>query len=356
MPDNIASETLHAHRDRQDTRTRRLIVWAPALSAALYPWILDAFHRTVSAGGDNQALSAGASRLAALWLLVAFLVPLGNLLLAGQSPHPALSSTIQRRARRFAMLAMAAPTIYVFFGVLTYMAGSTLPDKWLWTPIWLLLGAWLNNSRNADEPVRAPASAKLRVAHGIAGSLATLYVLFHLFNHLFGLVSPESHATVMEIGRHVYRAPVIEPLLVLVMLFQIGSGLHLAWTWSYQGVDRYRMFQVASGLFLAVFILGHMNSVFIFARTFLGIPTDWAFATGAPTGLIHDPWNIRLVPHYALGVFFVLTHLASGLRGVMLAHGARPSFANRAWWCGAAVSALLAAAILCGMCGVRLFA
>ena len=57
-----------------------------------------------------------------------------------------------------------------------------------------------------------------------------------------------------------------------------------------------------------------MNSVFIFARTYLGIDTGWDFATGAPTGLVKDRWNIRLVPHYRLGVFFVLAHLAAGMR------------------------------------------
>ena len=57
------------------------------------------------------------------------------------------------------------------------------------------------------------------------------------------------------------------------------------------------------------YVLGHMDSVFIFARTYLGIDTGWGFATGAPTGLVKDPWNIRLVPHYWLGAFFVLAHL-----------------------------------------------
>ncbi|KAF1016338.1 MAG: hypothetical protein GAK31_01832 [Stenotrophomonas maltophilia] len=53
--------------------------------------------------------------------------------------------------------------------------------------------------------------------------------------------------------------------------------------------DGFRRFQAASGAYLSAFMLGHMNSVFIYARTYLGIPTDWNFATGAPTGLIHDP-------------------------------------------------------------------
>ncbi len=29
--------------------------------------------------------------------------------------------------------------------------------------------------------------------------------------------------------------------------------------------------------------------------------TGWGFANGAPTGLVMDRWNIRLVPHYWLG-------------------------------------------------------
>ena len=41
-----------------------------------------------------------------------------------------------------------------------------------------------------------------------------------------------------------------------------------------------------------------MDSVFLFARTYLGIDTGWGFATGAPTGIVKDPWNIRLLPHY----------------------------------------------------------
>jgi hypothetical protein len=158
----------------------------------------------------------------------------------------------------------------------------------------------------------------------------------------------------MKIGRVVYRSGVGQPLLVAAMLFQIGTGLYLAWRWSAARHDFQRTFQVASGGYLSLFILGHMNSVFIYARTFLGIPTDWNFAIGAPTGLIHDAWNIRLLPHYALGVFFVLSHLASGLRVVLIAHGVDRHRADRLWIAGAATSAAISAAIMAGMCGVRI--
>jgi hypothetical protein len=97
-----------------------------------------------------------------------------------------------------------------------------------------------------------------------------------------------------------------------------------------------------------------MNSVFIYARLYLGIPTGWNFATGAPTGLIHDSWNIRLLPHYALGVFFVLGHLVAGLRVVLNAHSVKSRLATRIWFTGVVVSGVIAAAIIAGMCGVRI--
>jgi succinate dehydrogenase hydrophobic anchor subunit len=119
-------------------------------------------------------------------------------------------------------------------------------------------------------------------------------------------------------------------------------------------MDRFRAFQFASGFYLAFYVVGHMDSVFIFARAYLEIDTGWAFATGAPQGLIRDPWNVRLVPHYWLGVFFVLSHLSSGLRGVLLAHGWRRAVADRIMIGGSLTGSLVATLILLGMCGMRI--
>ena len=335
----------------------RTMMGISALTAAIYPWILDAFHWSVTprAGTDSgPGIAIAGTVLASLLLLAAFAVPLINLMIASRFPRAAAMTTAQIRARRFALFVFTVPTAYVFFGVLTYMAGSKIPDAWIWTPAWLLLGYAASRASKTVTVHRSHPSAKLRVAHGISGSIVALYVLFHVFNHLFGLIGPEAHAAVMAVGRKVYRASIIEPLLVAAMLFQIGTGLRLAWTWTGISVDRYRVFQIASGVYLSVFILGHMNSVFVFARTFLDIPTDWAFATGLPAGLIHDSWNIRLVPHYALAVFLVLAHLGSGLRVVLLSHRVDAATVNRIWWTGAALSAVISAAIMCGMTGLRL--
>jgi hypothetical protein len=138
------------------------------------------------------------------------------------------------------------------------------------------------------------------------------------------------------------------------MLFQVISGARLAWRWSGAPGDAYRVFQIGSGVYLAAFIVTHLNSALVSARAVHKIDTGWSWASGAPTGLIHDAWNIRLVPHYALGVFFILAHLASGLRGVVIAHGVNVTVANRMWTSGLVVSGLVSVAIMSGLCGVRI--
>ena len=49
-------------------------------------------------------------------------------------------------------------------------------------------------------------------------------------------------------------------------------------------IDRFRTFQIASGIFLAAYLLGHMNSAFVFARLDLGIDSDRALAMVASSG------------------------------------------------------------------------
>jgi hypothetical protein len=157
----------------------------------------------------------------------------------------------------------------------------------------------------------------------------------------------------MAVGRAVYRSPVVEPLLVVLLLLQVVGGLKLAWGWSSHPMGLARSMQVGSGAYLAAFILTHMNSALVSARAVHKIPTDWAWATGAPDGLLLDAWNIRLVPHYALGVFFVVAHLFCGLRVVLEAHGVRREIVGGVWLGGLAAAAMLSAAITAALCGLR---
>lgn len=96
--------------------------------------------------------------------------------------------------------------------------------------------------------------------------------------------------------------------------------------------DTYSSIQTATGAYLMVFITSHLIAVFILGRMFLGVDTTFEWASGAPTGLLHDPWNVRLIPHYSPAPLFVISHLAMGLRAVLLGHDVRVAIANRLAW------------------------
>ncbi len=269
---------------------------------------------------------------------------------SGEAP----GSVLAHRARALALLAAAAPPMFVFIAFLLGVLGRPVPETAAWVSAWLLAGVWtMTGSRAAAPPVTRPAAAA-RVAHGALAALILVFIGFHLSNHLAGWLGPETHRAVMGWGREVYRRPAVEALLVGVLLLQVALGAWLTRRWSQRAVDGFRAVQLATGVYLGVFALTHMNSALVSARWMHGTQTDWRWASGAPEGLLPDAWNIRLVPHYALGVFCVLAHLACGLRAVLLAHGAPRRLVNPAWAGGLLASAAVAALILAGLCGARI--
>ena len=330
----------------------RLRWLGPAAAAMSYPFLLDEFHLGVSAPAGS--LSTARIVGAALCLLAAMVVPIIGLASAYllTNTYPSL---FELRARRLAYITIGVPPFFVLTGVAPGLLHLHVNDDLLWVAGWLVLCVYvlLGNESIPDLPAPRPVS-RLRAAHGIAAALLVTFVMFHLSNHLLGLVGPDLHASAMRAGRGVYRSHLVEPVLVGLMLFQVMSGARLSWRWSGVPGDAYRVFQIGSGIYLAAFIVTHLNSALVSARAVHKIDTGWAWASGAPAGLIHDAWNIRLLPHYAFGVFFVLAHLGSGLRGVAIAHDMTVTVANRLWIAGLVVSGLISVAIMSGLCGVRI--
>jgi hypothetical protein len=336
-------------------RSRTILTAAPA-AALVYPFVLKAFNEAITAANVANGASA-AIFAAAFTMLLSFTLPLATLIIALRLAELETLTQAQLRAKQVAFFSVAAPTIFVFLGVLTYMAGHPATDITIWIVFWVAMIVFvaLGDHTKPATVIAKPIAPALRVAHGVsAAAIVAIFLVFHISNHLVGVFGPDAHAAVMKIGRHVYRNAMIEPVLVGLIFFQVGSGLYFTTHYIVAPMDRFRAFQLASGIYIAFYAIGHMDSVFIFARIFLGIDTDWGFATGAPTGLVKDPWNIRLVPHYALGVFFALSHLAAGLRVVLLSHGMRRQLADRVMVTGAIAAGLVATIIILAMCGLRL--
>lgn len=331
---------LHGRNGGDAGAMGRLPMLASPLAATLYPFALEGFNTSVTRIAADAYTFAWLS--AAACLALAFATPLIAMLAAMFFSEIGDPTVAQLRAKRTALVAVAAPTLFTFIGVILTMLHDPVPDTWLWVTSWAIALALLLRSDDVSAAAAPrPVSAPLRVAHGVSAlALVVIFLALHIANHLVFLTGEGTYNAVMKVFRHVYRNDILQPLVVTLFLFQVGTGLFF-------------VFQIASGVYLAFYVLGQMDSVFIFARTYLGIDTGWGFATGAPTGLVTDRWNIRLVPHYWLGAFFVLAHLAVGARGVMMAHGVSKAFADRFMVGGAVVAGLVATVIMLGTCGMR---
>jgi hypothetical protein len=352
--------TVTASTQIADTHFRALksAVGVTAGMALLYPLFLR------SAYGSIHLLESTSSRASSVGLILAYIAAIA---LAFSVPVIAALSAM-RLARlpaatanslawlRLSYLAFAAPPLYTAIGVFTYMAGVGDLDFTVWIFVWSTIVILAVYSPRDAPPIQAPqARNRLRRLHGVAALTVLLtFVIAHLANHVVALWTPELHGRVMKILEVFYRQELVEPLLIVAMILLVVSGLRMAWRYTAAPQDGFRVLQTLTGAYLAVFIASHLTAVFVMARWLGHIPTDWAFASGAPAGLIKDPWNERLIPHYAIGVWAVVTHVGLGVRGVMHAHGGSVRAGNLTAIIVTGFGAILSALITVALLGVHL--
>lgn len=260
------------------------------------------------------------------------------------------ASSSQLLARRVAHLAVASPPLFVLIGVVFYLVHAPNGDSVFWWVLWLAVLAaagWTMRRQGTDRPAYStPSATPLRIAHGTSALLIVLiFLAWHLLNHASAVLSHELNRAMMDALRKWYRSEVVQPLLVTLMLFQVLSGLILFWRATAARSDFYRTLQTSTGAFLTAFIVSHLNAVFILGRAVTKVDTTFLWASGAPTGLLPDAWNVRLIPHYSLGVWFVITHMGLGLRGVLIFHGVSTTAADRVAWGVGALGAAVALTI-----------
>jgi len=261
-------------------------------------------------------------------------VGLGVAYLLGRQERASASELL---ARRVAHLVVASPSLFVLIGVIFYLLHSANGDSVLWPILWLTVlaaTAWAMHRRGTETTASAiPNPIPLRVAHGLSALLIVLiFLAWHLLNHASAAFSAEFNQAMMNSLRKWYRSELVQPVLVMLILFQVVSGAALFWRATVARGDVYRTLQTCSGAFLVAFITSHLNAVFILGRSVTKVDTTFLWASGAPMGLLPDAWNVRLIPHYSLGVCFVVTHMGLGLRSVLLFHSVSPAAADRVAW------------------------
>ena len=150
--------------------------------------------------------------------------------------------------------------------------------------------------------------------HRISALLISLYVLFHLTNHLFALEGIEAHIDTMRSFRQVYRSALVEPLLLACVLFQVASGITFILRRRGQRRGFFDHAQAISGGYLAFFLLFHVGAV-LYGRS-QGLDTNFNFAAAT---LNLNAFPVFFAPYYTLAVVAYFTHLACGLRWLLRA-------------------------------------
>ena len=147
----------------------------------------------------------------------------------------------------------------------------------------------------------------MKRVHYFSGLTISLFILLHLFNHLFSVFGAESHLALMDQLRILYRNPIIETLLLSAVLLQIISGLKLFLSKRKLAPSGYAKLQLWTGLYLALFFLIHVGAV-LTGRYFLALDTNFYFGVA---GLNTFPLNLFFIPYYALAILSFFGHLAA---------------------------------------------
>lgn len=150
---------------------------------------------------------------------------------------------------------------------------------------------------------------RLRAWHRASALALLLFLGLHLANHVAGLWGVDSHIAFMDKARSLYRQPFVEPVLLALVCFQIGSGLTLAVRGWRTRTGRVAWLQALSGLYVALFLLNHVTAV-LTGRLVDGLDTNFYFATA---GFHVAGWPWFFVPYYFLAVAALLSHIGCAL-------------------------------------------
>lgn len=142
--------------------------------------------------------------------------------------------------------------------------------------------------------------------HRLSGIVIASFLLLHLTNHLFALGGPQLHIAVMNLFRHVYRFPPIEILLLICVIFQIGSGATLVFKKGFLRQPFYVVLQILSGLYLSFFMIYHVRAIML-GRYRWNVQTDFYFAASVANNY---PSKLFFIPYYMLSLVCVFAHIA----------------------------------------------
>jgi hypothetical protein len=167
----------------------------------------------------------------------------------------------------------------------------------------------------------------MKILHYYSGITISVFIGFHLLNHLLVLRSENYHIRFMRSIRKIYRNRIVESILLLGIVIQIISGSILAILKWNKTEDYFGVIQIASGLYLAFFLIIHLNAVMV-GRYKLKVDTNLYYGAG-----VMNMWPHKLffIPYYSLSILSFFFHVACIHREKMskfisIAHATTQSF------------------------------
>lgn len=145
----------------------------------------------------------------------------------------------------------------------------------------------------------------IRRIHYISGITLSVFIFFHLLNHLFALCGPDAHIAVMEKFRKIYRHPVVETLLFAAVIFQVVTGVRLLIL--HKACTLAEKLQIWSGLYLSLFLVIHVGAV-VAGRYIFNLDTNFYFAAA---GMNYFPATLLFLPYYSLSVVAIFFHISA---------------------------------------------
>jgi hypothetical protein len=323
-----------------------VLPWAVVI---IYPGVLLAFD-----GALNNYHGSG-STFMAVCAMLAMLLATSIPLLVARALLIMREDTGAVLARSMLLLMFTTASLFSLTLRLIRMAGVTERQNALviWVVAWLAVGLMLFlRKKRSVSPGQERSIKWLRIVHGMTAlCLLGGFLIAHVANHHLAAWSVELHDAGLKWLRLWYRSEWVEPALVTLLMVMLGTGVPMVLHYARQRMDAFRVVQAATGVYVGVFILSHGSAV-SFARS-AGVETDWFFAAGPDSLLDGSPLLARLIPHYMFGTFFLIVHVACGLRIVLLQHGVTRAFADKTLYGLASIGGLATVVITAALLGLH---
>ncbi|PYU68546.1 MAG: hypothetical protein DMG49_15745 [Acidobacteria bacterium] len=295
-----------------------LLVWTLPI---LYPLSLSVIFRSVELTQANVALGSGLLALAIAWSMAG---PVVGWLSLNYLDHNGLDRTRNRLVVNGAWLATVTPARTVLVALAAFLPAS--------------------------DSVSPASATNFRHIHATSAIVLATYALAHVFNHSLAIISIGMHTAVLHLFRLAYRQNVGQTILIGAVAMQVCTGLMMVWKYHLRRSTPLRNLQLVSGVYLAIFLVTHLITVFTTRHS--GIDTDFVWASHAPAGLLAGLSTVPLLPRYSLAVLAVFIHLACQARW-NLSRAISDSAARKASYSLMAVGGITTAVISLAACGIH---